>query len=157
MEIIITRNDIDLNNTYFGFEIGQNYDYINKDFYTFGDIILLEKTSFTFKKDKDIINIYINPLTNKTYSLNSENKVVNNDSNTINSYIEDMISVSDLFEKYKDINNHDYDDLIDKFKDRVVVPRELFFDNLSEITNLKNHIDEYRENKKIKVRKISET
>lgn len=156
MEIIITRNDIDLNNIYFGFEIGQNYDYINKDFYTYGDIILLEKTSFTFKKDKDIINIYINPLTNKTYYLNSENKVVNNDPNTINSYIENMISVSDLFEEYKDINNHVYNDLIDRFKDQVV-PRRLFFDNLSEITDLKNYIDEYKENQKIKVRKILET
>ncbi len=159
MQTKTIKDEIDFNNVYFGFEIGQNYDYKNGDYYTFADIVILEKTSYTKEQDNDITNIYVDLLTNKLYFLNSKNKVLNNDnSNIINNYIEDIISVTDLFEEYKSINNSTYNDLINKFEGNSIISRKLFFENINKIINIKDYVDKYKEEKtssKVKVKTMN--
>ena len=145
MRAKIIKDNIDLNDVYFCIETGQNYDYINKDFYAFADTILLENTGYAIEKDKDIIQVYVNLLTNKIYFLSSENKIINNgNTNIINNYIEDMVSVSTLFKKYNDTNDYIYNNLINKFEGNNIISRKLFLENLDEIINLKQYVSERR-------------
>ena len=147
MNITINSKSIDLDNVYFGFEAGRYYDSENKEFCTFADAVIIEKTSFMAKRNEDIFHFYVDVLNKKTYLLDNKNKILDGDSNIINNYIEDMISVADLFKEYKviisDSNEDCYINLINKFGGKNMVSRKLFFENLREIICLKNYMFDY--------------
>ena len=119
MNITMNSKNIDLNNVYFGFEAGRYYDSENKEFCTFVDNVIVEKTQFTAIRNGDIIYFYVNVLNGKSYLLDNTNKILDNDDNIINNRIEDMISVADLFKQYMEINKlsneDDYIILINMF------------------------------------------
>ena len=156
MDIRINTKTINLDNVYFGYEAGRYYDKENKEFCTFVDRVIIEKTRFSALRNKKLIYFYVDVLSGKSYLLDSKNKVLDGDSNIINNYIEDTVSITNTLNEYKEIvntlNEDPYTDLINKFEDNIV-PRRLFFENLEEIISLKDYIYDYKNtNNKVRTR-----
>ena len=151
MVIDMNSKNIDLDNVYFGYEAGRYYDSENKEFCTFVDSVIVEKTKFMAKRDEEVFHYYVDVLTRRVYLLDHKNKILDGDSNIINNYIENMVSVTNLFKEYKEIENdtkHDYyADLINKFGDNNIVSRRLFLKSLDEIISLKNYLYDYKNEK----------
>ncbi len=151
MVIDMNSKNIDLDNVYFGYEAGRYYDSENKEFCTFVDSVIVEKTNFMAKRGENVFHYYVDVLTRKAYLLNNKNKILDHNTDIINYCIEDMISVTSLFKEYKEIEKESeynyYADLINKFGNNNIVSRKLFLKNLDEIISLKNYVYDYKNEK----------
>ena len=151
MVIDMNSKNIDLDNVYFGYEAGRYYDSENKEFCTFVDSVIVEKTNFMAKRGENVFHYYVDVLTRKAYLLNDKNKILDHNTDIINYCIEDMISVTNLFKEYKEIEKESeynyYADLINKFGNNNIVSRKLFLKNLDEIISLKNYLYDYKNEK----------